>query len=415
MGLFDFLNRKTNGKYMKSFSSGGMYFPSKKILVDSSNIKDLPPLASGINLISNTCAGVEFQLKKLDADGTIKTIKDHQILKLINEETNSLSGFQFKKNLVESVLISGGKYCVLDRKGVNIQKIIPLPSNATVQIEYLKDERGLSTGDAIINFSVDGKLTQSYTYDFLILGNSEDGLYLEGGLLKNNANAISNHLQSYKIAEQILEEGFNPRMLLTSDKDIKTDNLQELADFFMEQWYTNKEQVAFLPNGFKVEKPVNSSDYNSQMIEVKQQITEECERLLNIPAGMLSNGNNTKVLADKQGEFYSFTIKPILDLMVSCFQRDLLTNSMKKEGYFLTYDNGELLKGNAIEHMNYLEKAVKNGILSITEARYELNKDDFFDKDDDFLITSQGNVLLYKDKMINTNMLSEMGAENNEV
>ena len=73
MGLFDFLNRKTSGKYMKSFSSGGMYFPSKKILVDASNVKDLPPLASGINLIANTCAGVEFQLKKLDADARRKT------------------------------------------------------------------------------------------------------------------------------------------------------------------------------------------------------------------------------------------------------------------------------------------------------------------------------------------------------
>lgn len=88
---------------------------------------------------------------------------------------------------------------------------------------------------------------------------------------------------------------------------------------------------------------------------------------------------------------------------------------MKKEGYFLTYDNGELLKGNAIEHMNYLEKAVKTGILSVNEARYELNKDDFFDKDNDFLITSQGNVLLYKDKMVNTNMLTEMGDKKDEV
>ena len=411
MGIFNFLNKKNNGKVIKSFSAGAMYFPNKKILVDATNIKDLPPLASGINLISNTCAGVEFQLKKLNVDGTISTIKNHQILKNINEETNNLSGFQFKKMLVESLLISGGKYCLLDKKGLNINKIIPLPNNATIQVENFVDDMGLATGDAIVTFSVNGKSTKKYSCDFLILGNSEDGIYLEGGLLKNNANTIAGHLQSYKIAEQILEEGFNPRMFLTTEKDVSLEKMQDLADFFIEEWYVNKEQVVFMPNGFKLEKPVNSSDYNSQMLELKQQITEECERLLNIPAGMLSNGNNTKVLADKQGEFYAFTIKPILDLLVSCFQRDLLTNSMKREGYFITYDNGELLKGNAIEHMAYLEKAVKSGILSITEARYELNKDDFFKANNDFLMVSQGNVLLYKDNkiIVNTNMLTEMG------
>ena len=313
--------------------------------------------------------------------------------------------------LVESLLISGGKYCFLDKKGLNINKIIPLPNNATIQVENFVDDMGLATGDAIVTFSINGKSTKKYSCDFLILGNSEDGIYLEGGLLKNNANTIAGHLQSYKIAEQILEEGFNPRMFLTTEKDVSLEKMQDLADFFIEEWYVNKEQVVFMPNGFKLEKPVNSSDYNIQMLELKQQITEECERLLNIPAGMLSNGNNTKVLADKQGEFYAFTIKPILDLMVSCFQRDLLTNAMKQEGYFITYDNGELLKGNAIEHMAYLEKAVKSGILSIMEARYELNKDDFFKTNNDFLMVSQGNVLLYKDnkKIVNTNMLTEMG------
>lgn len=99
---------------------------------------------------------------------------------------------------------------------------------------------------------------------------------------------------------------------------------------------------------------------------------DEICRIFNIPPALLSIGGQANT--DDYGRFIKMAIIPLLNIIISALNRDLLLEREKKSFYF-AFDTKELLKGDIEKRYRAYEMGIRNKILTVNEARYEEDKE----------------------------------------
>ena len=96
--------------------------------------------------------------------------------------------------------------------------------------------------------------------------------------------------------------------------------------------------------------------------------------LPNIPFSYLvdsaSSYNNSQ---EEALRFLTVTLNPYIRLIEENFNKFLLTEKEKEEGYFFEFKADELLRMSVKEQIEYLKTAVQSGLMTLAEARRKLN------------------------------------------
>jgi phage portal protein len=100
--------------------------------------------------------------------------------------------------------------------------------------------------------------------------------------------------------------------------------------------------------------------------------------------------------------------------METMFNRSLLLEKEKKEGYFFKINTDDVLKSTQEERFSALQTGINAGILSLNEARIKENMPPI---PDDFIKLSLGSVMYYPDKgtLFVPNMSTTFDATTNKI
>ena len=122
-----------------------------------------------------------------------------------------------------------------------------------------------------------------------------------------------------------------------------------------------------------------------QMNETIDKTESRICKLFGVPESMISaKANKYNTVGQNSLHFLKHTLAPILVAIEQSLDRQLLTDTEKKEkGYFFRFDTSELLRATEKERTETVAIGLEKGLLTINEARAKL---DLPNIEDDMLV-----------------------------
>ncbi len=330
--------------------------------VDKNMALSLPAVASAVDRIANTVAGIPIKYYRyeytVDRSGTtkrkVREVEDARAELLNGDTGDTLDGFQMKKALVTDYLLDKGGYAYINRRG-----------NAVTSINYVEAERvSILKGEksnAIFKrykLQVDAK---QYAPDAFIkiLRSTKNGVEGESLIAQVNT-AIEAAYQNLLLQVKSLKRGGNKKGVLQSEKRLSSEALANLKTSWNELYQSDRVDTTPVLNDGVTFKETGASAAELQLNESKSSLTNDINAIFHIDAD--------------ENKTFKNAVYPILTAIETALNRDLLLPS-EKENFFFAFDTKDVVKEDRKTRFEAYQIAIKNGIMTQNECRYEENLD----------------------------------------
>lgn len=323
---------------------------------------------AGVQLISNTIASIPIHVRKF-SDGNIIS---HDI---DNALDNSLqSRFTILKQLLWDLYISGNGVCYIKRAGDGTPIELIYTPSGSYSIIYTESPRKLY----YLFPQITTRKVEPINVLHLVL-NSKNGV--EGkGIPLYAKQLLDIALATDKHAKNYFENGANIDGILKSSKPLTSAQKIDIKNSWQQVHGSGKSGGIAVIGGDMEYISVGSNANDSEMIESRKWNAEEACRYLNIDPILvgINSGTSYNSIEQAQLAFLSHCIYPIISLIEAEFNRKLLKPSEKSRIY-IDFDENHIMFSDKTSTANYYSNLVKNGIMTINEARHNLGlapKDD---------------------------------------
>ena len=332
-------------------------------VVTRQNAENISTLSGCVELISNTVASLPIKLFS-EVDGKITEMKDDIRVKLLNDDTcDTLNGFQLKKALIEDYYYKGNGYAYIKKDKGNI-----------VSLHYVKEENvsiNINTDPIFKNYDILVNANTYKPYDFIkILRKTRDGA-TGTGIIESNPVLLSACYNALKYENILSKTGGNKKGFIEAESKLTDESISLLKQQWAKMYSGNSENCIVLNKGLTFKESA-ATPTELQLNQNKVTNGDEICRIFNIPPALLSIGGQANT--DDYGRFIKMAILPLLNIIISSLNRDLLLEREKKSFYF-AFDTKELLKGDIEKRYRAYEMGIRNKILTVNEARYEEDKE----------------------------------------
>lgn len=369
--------------------------------------ENIPTLAACIELVSNTIATLPIKLFK-EENGKVTEVLDDNRINLLNDDTkDTLDGFQFKKALVEDYFYEGNGYAYINKVKGKVESL-----------NYVKQENvsvNINTDPIFKNYDilVNGNIYKPYNF-IKILRNTRDGS-TGTGIIKSNPILLSVCYNSLKYENILSKTGGNKKGFIEAESKLTEEAIVLLKDQWKKMYSGNSENCVILNKGLAFKESA-ATPTEMQLNQNKTTNGDEICKIINVPPSMISGDG--KANESDYEKFVKLAILPLLRIILTALNRDLLLEKEKEYLYF-AFDVKELLKGDIEKRFKAYEIAIKNKILGINEVRYEEDKEPIEAFNDTVVLGLSDVLYNTKTKTIytpNTNKVSDMkgGEINNE-
>ena len=419
IGWFDFAISDTEPIYQEERRNIGTGDSLESLLGGSSSMDEdtalsIPTVQACVNLICSTVAQGPIHLYKKDKKGAqVRVMGDKREFLLNNEPNEYCNGYTLKYNWAKDFLLNGDSYTYIEGEDVGNVKALHYMKNDSVFIEKYK-KQGIITG-AYINIANEDGVFRKRPMDFIIiLNDSVDGLQGKGILEKGlDTLILAKNEQQY--SQSVYENGALPLGVLKTEKRLSEDALNRLKDNWknLYQGLKNSNKTIILEEGLSY-LPMSLKPSDLQLDSSRSYVLSEICRLLNVPESLINaNAGKYGNIEQNNIHFLQYCISPIFESIEKALNKAFLLEKEKEEGYFWAIDDTNILRTTFAEKMTALKTALDAGLLSINEARGEINKEKL---DKDLMRFSLGNVFYDKDTtdMIIPNMGGIINIDNKE-
>lgn len=316
---------------------------------------------SGLQLISSTIASIPIHVRDIKSGEIIS----HSIDSALNDGLQSK--FVIMKQLIWDLYTYGNGLFYIKRAvdGSPIELVYcPNGSYSIIYNEYKRDLYYL------IPF-VSKKKIEPINVIHLVM-NSTDGINGKGiplyaRKILDIALATDNHSKNY------FENGANIDGILKSNRPLSSAQKTDIKQSWQTVHGAGKTGGIAVVGGDMDYIPIGSNANDSQMLETRKFNAEECCRYLCIDPILLgiSGASSYNSIEQAQLSFLSHCIYPLISLIESEFNRKLIKPSEKGK-IILDLDKNHIMFADKSATAKYYSDLVKNGILSINEARHQL-------------------------------------------
>lgn len=316
---------------------------------------------SGIQLISSTIASIPIHVKDIKSGEIIS----HSIDSAFNNSL--LNKFNLIKQLIWDLYVNGNGMLYIKRAadGTPIE-LIYCPSGS-YSIIYNEANRKLY----YLNANITSKKIEPINVIHIVM-NSKDGINGKGiplyaKKLLDIALATDTHAKNY------FENGANIDGILKSSKPLTSNQKIDIKQSWQSVHGAGKQGgIAVVGNDMDY-TPIGSNANDAQMIQTREFNAQEVCRYLNIDPILLglSSTSAYNSLEQAQLSFLSHCIYPLISLIEAEFNRKLLKPS-EKSTIYIDFDENHIMFADKSATANYYSTLVKNGILTINEARHNL-------------------------------------------
>ena len=364
MGLFNRKKIKNEASEINANSVDDMLL--RALLGDGVIDKDmalsLPAVASAVDRIANTVASIPIKFYRYesttDRSGATKRkvveIEDDRADLLNGDTGDTLDGFQLKKAIVSDYLLDKGGYAYINRRGNTVKSI------NYVDATYVTILQGVNNTQIFKRYKiqVDAK---EYTPDNFIkvLRSTKNGVDGES-LIEQVSKAIEAAYQTILLQLKLLKRGGNKKGILQSQKKLSQDALDQIKRAWNELYQSdNVDTTPVLNDGVEF-KETSSSSTELQLNESKKSLNDDINAIFHIDAD--------------ENKTFKNAVFPILTAIETALNRDLLLPS-EKNIYFFAFDTKDVVKEDRKTRFEAYQIAIKNGIMTQNECRFEENLD----------------------------------------
>lgn len=386
MGLFDRRNREikrdaegAESTESTSTSTGysvptGLSFSLERILSADNNC--VSAYYSGIELISNSLALVPILVKKISDQTIVEKSKLYDIFR-----NGNVSKFLTIKQLVKDAYNYGNGFAYIKRGSDGRPVDLIYRPHGCVTIVYNPTTLKLYYLDPIVSSRKIEPVNMIH-----IRKDTLDGIN-GTSLAKIGAKIFDLAKSTDSTAKDFFDSGCNVSGVLTSTKPLnpgqKMEILQDWRAAFNKQKANN---VGVLGYDLKY-TPVTNNANDSQLLQSREFNVLEIARYLNINPlllGVQHGGSAYGSLESAQLDLIIHTLLPWIYLIEEEFNNKLILPSERGKIY-IDFDEDKIMFASKSDTANYYTTLVKNGILSINEARTALGYGEKDGLDENFI------------------------------
>lgn len=385
----------TNNTSSEETTSPELMTAHRNIIIDEKAIEKIPTAVDCLEKITGSVASLPICLYKEDEDGSVEKVRDDYRLFLLNNEPNEhLSAFDFKKQMTKDLLLHGRTHSYIQKELNEIVGIYPLMlENITVN-KYL-NARGFNyTYDVTYNIrQEDAHTLASHVYKpyelLSVLRNTKDGVRGRG-ILEQGLDTFTLSIFQSEYNNNVFNRGALPLGVLETDSKLTKPAAERLRDSWNKTYggSSNSGKTVILEEGLKY-KAISLSPNDLALDSSKEATDEDICNLFSIPYSLILGKKGYGDAEQDNLHFLKYCLAPILKNIEEQLDRSLLLEDEKKEGYYFRFDITELLRMTESETYKALGDGMKNGIVSLNEARARV---DLPPVDKDFLLLSLGNI-----------------------
>lgn len=382
MGLLDRLKKPLQeNELKKTFTteenatmSDVIEYALKDITITREMAEKIGALSQGIHLISDAIASMPVYLYKRLESGEREKVLDNRTVLLNSENSPYSTAFNMKKALISDFLYYGNGYLDIDRNADNTIKYLH-------HIPY-HDITCSSNGEQNKR-----KLVNTYTYwDYInadafqvlnLVRNPKNDDLKGQGILQEGVKIISHANGFEDYTSNTLQNGFFAKAVIEKEGILSKPSRQSL-DGVLKRFFSgtkNAGKVLILDDGMKL-KTVALTPAEIELLNQKEFTIKDIARILKLQPSMLgvaTGGMTYTNESENQLVFLKNAIQPILILVQNTFNKYLLTEKEKLEGYFYEFSTQELLKMTPDKELKMWGQAVKDMVMLSNEARAKMN------------------------------------------
>lgn len=328
----------------------------------SGSAMSLSAVYSAVNLISDSIATLPIQVKAKNTKGT-DLLDSHPLYDIFTN--NRMTRYTLLKNIVQSVLLKGNAYVLIERKkGKEVVGLRYLPAD-DVQCNYRKEDNTLYYTCSYIGAR---QIQPSEILHFLRY--SVDGV--QGiSVLSHAARSLNIAQQTEQVAENFFSNGCNLNGIIKVHSNLSEEQKQAISTNWRSTFGQGNQGggVVVLPVNMDYQ-PISINGSDAQMLESRNFSVQDIARFFNINPlllGDLSKGSYSSV-EDANLQFLSNTLNPFIVMVEQELNRKLTSDI----GLELGLDETAILRTNKAELAGYYNSLLQMGVLSINEVRKEL-------------------------------------------
>lgn len=319
----------------------------------------IPSVKSGIGLIADLVSSLEVKLYK-ESDGKVENIADDYRLMLLNDETGDmLNSYQMKQSITRDFLLSGNGYVYINR---NRNKITSLHYIEPKRVSVIPNSDPIFKDGKIL---VNGVLYDNYDY-IVFAQNSTDGLSGKG-LLEESGNLLELAYNTIAFSSSNMANGGVKRGVVSSSKRLSQEAMDSLKQAWSNLYSANNTSSAIILNEGLSFNELGSTSAELEALNTRKANDDDILNLIKVPRSILDGTATT----EQYNNFIKSSIIPILSQLESAFNKALLLESEKSDGYFFAFEVKDLLKGSAKERFETYKTAIDSGLMSVNECRYQ--------------------------------------------
>lgn len=362
----------------RSYFSDALNFNSISSYTSSSSMR-LSAVYCAVNAISNAVAILPFNVYNVDTKGFKYVNYQHPLNNLLNvQPSKNLSKFNFFKLLVSSILLKGNAYAIIFK-------------NQTGEITEIKYVHADSV-TATYSQKTDTITYQIVGYPKPFASSEILHLWMYSNDAVNGISVINHAVNTLKIASdaenhsgKFFKSGAASNGILKANQTLTETQKQQIRLAWQSAFSDGSGNgVAIVPQGMDYQAiSINSKD--AQLLESRQYNVSEIARFFNISPTKLYDLTHSSYSSLEQTQlgFLSDTINPFLTLIEGEFNRKLFVNNQNLNT--IKFNVSELLKTDRQATATYYKDLVNNGLMTINEARKELNLNDIEGGDELFM------------------------------
>lgn len=377
-------------------SSALPFFP----FTNSNSAMNLSAVNRAVELISNSIATLPVKVL-ISGDEGKNELEQHPIKMLFSDrnKNNLLSKFTLIKLMVQSVLLRGNGFALIERAKDGTPTGLRYLEANDVQIVYDKIRNTLYYDVPLVKKRVEPNEM------IHLLMHSYDGI--RGiSVLQNAARSLGIAHANDNAAKQFFENGMNLSGILTVQGPVSQKQREDIRSAWNETYTANGAGLTVLQGNMSYQS-VQLSAKESQMLESRQFSVTDIARFFGISPVLL--GDLTKAsystLEAVQNDFLVHCLQPYIVMIENELNRKLLKPS--EDNLSIVLETNEILRTDKSAQANYYSTLINSGVLSINEVRKELGYNGIGEDGDK-------NIIPYSDVVSNTINGNHNLKDNNE-
>ncbi|WP_339161791.1 phage portal protein [Siminovitchia sp. FSL W7-1587] len=340
---------------MYDFSS---WFGRKFWGVDNSKLATNETIFSVISRLANTVSILPI---KLHQNYEMKTNQAYDVL--VNSPNQNMNGFDFINKMEVSRNERGNAYAVIMRD-IRMQPEALIPIDPTYVTPFL------NTDDDTLWYQVQGAGGTYYFHNMNMLHVKHiTGISRWQGIspldVLKNTLLYDKAVQEFSLSEMEKPESF----VLKYGSNINEKKREEVTKNFRE-FYKNNGGVLFQEPGVEID-PIEKKYFSSDTLKSERITRSRVANVFNVPVSFLNDGEVQAYTSNEQVmiQFVQMTLTPIVRQYEHEFNRKLLTEHERKQGYYFKFSLGGLLRGDTAARTAYYQSGIRNGYLKQDEIR----------------------------------------------